>query len=117
MLNFLRPPLYIQMPPDPVTVKNVRSGASVADVPDVAISVGAKPTELSLKTLVRQVHGQSILAIAPAVSIHPLGSPAGGFTQVEIRAFREMGHSVGARTTCGPGAVQSCGRFPRPARS
>lgn len=132
MLNFLRPQLYIQISSDRVVVKNVRSGASVADVPDIAISVDVKPTvlavgsqarlaaasqnarvinpfahprsmvsdftcaELVLKTLVRQVHGQSILAIAPAVVIHPLGSPDGGFTQVEFRAFREMGHSVGA---------------------
>lgn len=132
MLTFLASTIHIQISPERVTVTNVKSGASVSDVPDIAISVGetskvlaigsqarvaaavqgarvvrpfAHPrsmasdfthADLLLKALVRQVRGRSLLALAPTVVIHPLGSPAGGFTQVEIRAFREMGHSVGA---------------------
>ena len=34
--------------------------------------------------------------LAPVVVIHPLGKPAGGFTQVENRAFREMAIGAGA---------------------
>ncbi|MDP2015617.1 rod shape-determining protein [Hydrogenophaga sp.] len=131
MLNFLRPTLYIQISPECVTVKNVKSGISIAEVPEMAINTGDKPTilavgslarlaaaaqgaqvinpfahprtmvsdfttaELLLKSLVRQVMGRSPLMFAPTVVIHPLGSPAGGFTQVEYRAFREMALGAG----------------------
>jgi rod shape-determining protein MreB len=131
MLNFLRPHLYIQISPDRVTVKNVKSGLSISEVPEMAISTVNKPMILAvgsqarlavstqsaqlinpfahprtlvsdftsaahlLKTLVRQVLGKSPLMFAPVVVIHPLGSPAGGFTQVENRAFHEMALSAG----------------------
>jgi rod shape-determining protein MreB len=38
----------------------------------------------------RKVLGNSFFSFPPYVVIHPLGSPAGGFTQIERRAFREM---------------------------
>lgn len=132
MLTFLKPTLNIQISPERVTVKNVKSGVSISEVPEMAISSGNKPTimavggqarlaaaaqaaklinpfahprslvsdftyaQLLLKYLVRHLLGSSILALAPKVVVHPLGAPAGGFTQVEIRAFLEMGHGVGA---------------------
>jgi rod shape-determining protein MreB len=34
--------------------------------------------------------------LTPRVVIHPLGNPAGGFTQIERRAFREMALGAGA---------------------
>ena len=37
-----------------------------------------------------------MLAVSPRVVMHPLGDPAGGFTQVEIRAFHEMALGAGA---------------------
>lgn len=132
MLSFLRPTLYIQLSPDRLTVRNVKSGASFAEVPEVAITTerGAKllaigsqarlaaaaraatvmnpfahprtlvsdftTAQVLLKTVVRQVLGKSLFAVAPSVVIHPLGSPAGGFTEVENRAFREMALGAGA---------------------
>lgn len=52
--------------------------------------------EQLLKHQLRRALGKSLLSISPYVVIHPLGSPAGGFTQVERRAFREMALGAGA---------------------
>lgn len=52
--------------------------------------------EQLLKAALARVHGGSVLAVAPRVVMHPLGDPAGGFTQVEIRAFHEMALGAGA---------------------
>lgn len=52
--------------------------------------------EQLLKAFLRRMQGRSFLAIAPKVVLHPLGNPAGGFTQVEIRAFHEMALGAGA---------------------
>lgn len=52
--------------------------------------------EQLLKAVFRRVNGSSLLSISPRVVMHPLGDPAGGFTQVEIRAFHEMALGAGA---------------------
>ncbi|CAG0945167.1 hypothetical protein ANRL1_02169 [Anaerolineae bacterium] len=52
--------------------------------------------EQLLKAFLRRMQGRSVLAIAPRVVLHLQGNPAGGFTQVEIRAFHEMAFSAGA---------------------
>ena len=52
--------------------------------------------QLLLQALLRQVMGKSWLTMGPRVVMHPLGSPEGGFTQVEIRAFHEMALGAGA---------------------
>ena len=52
--------------------------------------------EQLLKAVLARVNGSSVLAVAPRVVLHPLGNPAGGFTQVEIRAFHEMALGAGA---------------------
>jgi rod shape-determining protein MreB len=138
MLSSIQPTLYIQIAPDRVTVKNLKSGAVVSEPPEVAIATsGSKAVvqavgsqarlaaatgqtasasitvvnpfahprtlvsdfttaDLLLKALIRQALGNSLLALAPVIVIHPLGSPAGGFTQVEYRAFRELAMSAGA---------------------
>lgn len=38
----------------------------------------------------------SFLVPAPRAIMHPMGDPAGGFTQVEARAFHEMAIGAGA---------------------
>lgn len=53
--------------------------------------------ELLLQAFIRRAVGAGLLAIAPRVVMHPLGDPAGGFTQVELRALREMALGAGAR--------------------
>lgn len=113
-------------------MKNVKSGVSIAEVPELAISLPPKPKILAVgsqarvaaasqpaqivnpfahprslvsdftvaeqlvKHQLRRVMGNSLLSVAPCVVIHPLGSPAGGFTQIERRAFREMALGAGA---------------------
>ena len=52
--------------------------------------------EQLLKIMVSRLLGSSLFAVSPKVILHPLGDPAGGFTQVELRAFREMAHGAGA---------------------
>ena len=52
--------------------------------------------EQLLKELPRRCLGSGIMRLSPSVVMHPLGSPAGGFTQVENRAFRELGLGLGA---------------------
>lgn len=52
--------------------------------------------EQLLKEVIRRFYGKSIFAFAPAVILHLMGDPEGGFTQVEIRAFREMALAGGA---------------------
>ncbi len=42
------------------------------------------------------MQGRSLLAIAPRIVLHPQGSPAGGFTQIEVRALHEMALGAGA---------------------
>lgn len=49
-----------------------------------------------LKAVIARVNGRSVLSVSPRVVMHPLGDPAGGFTQVEIRAFHEMALGAGA---------------------
>jgi len=131
MFSALKPLIYIQISPELLTLKNVKTGASIAEVPELAISsrpekilaVGpqarlaaasqpaqvvnpfAHPRTLAsdftvaeqlIKHQLRRILGNSLLAISPRVVIHPLGSPAGGFTQVERRAFLEMAIGAGA---------------------
>lgn len=50
-----------------------------------------------LKQLVRRILGRSWLPRSLVIVIHPLGDPAGGYTQVELRAFHEMAVGAGAR--------------------
>ncbi|HQS59698.1 MAG: rod shape-determining protein MreB [Gallionellales bacterium 35-53-114] len=52
--------------------------------------------EQVLKAFLRRLIGNSIFAISPRVVMHLMGEPAGGFTQVEIRAFHEMAIGAGA---------------------
>ena len=133
MLSAFSPLLYIKVAPERLTVRNVRTGAEITEVPEIAIGkagkkavilgVGAEarmaataqsaelvnpfnhPRTLVgdftvgqqlLNTFVRRLNGSSWFAFAPRIVMHPLGSPAGGFTQVERRAFREMALGAGA---------------------
>ena len=53
--------------------------------------------ELVLKAFVRRVFGSKRLFLpSPTSVIHPLGEHAGGLTQVELRALRELALGAGA---------------------
>ena len=132
MLGSLQPIVYVQISPECLTIRNLKTGASVSEVPELAISpaperkilgAGAQAraaaashvaevvnpfahprslvsdftaAEQLLKHQLRRVLGQGLLSVSPCVVMHPLGSPAGGFTQVERRAFHEMARGAGA---------------------
>ena len=134
MLAFLTPVIYVQVSPERLTLKNLKSGESIHELPEVAVSQTSKPriiaigsqarmaaasepvkivnpfahprsmvsdftiAEQLIKHQVRRVLGSSFFKPAPCIIIHPLGDPAGGFTQVERRAFREMALGSGAST-------------------
>jgi rod shape-determining protein MreB and related proteins len=52
--------------------------------------------EQLLKHQIRRVLANKLFSASPIVVMHPLGSPLGGFTQVELRAFSEMALGAGA---------------------
>lgn len=54
--------------------------------------------EQLLKYQVLQATKGSFIRIPPSIIMHPLGSPAGGFTQIERRALRELALGAGAST-------------------
>lgn len=132
MFDAFKPPLYIRLSPLRLTVRNAKTGASVSEVPEIAVSRGPKPKVLGtgdeaalykssksarvanpfshprslmsdftlgeqvLKAFVKKLPKDHAFAPAPRVVLHLQGDPAGGFTQVEIRAFREMALGAGA---------------------
>ncbi|MBW8461128.1 rod shape-determining protein [Acidovorax sp.] len=135
MLHSLLPVYYVQLSPTEVSVLNVKSNVLVRDLPEVAVSPGAKPTVLAVGSAARQAAAQSggvwanpfghprslvsdfvlaeavlkhfvihaapagwkrLIAPSPRMVMHPRGEPEGGYTQVEIRALRELGMAVGA---------------------
>jgi rod shape-determining protein MreB len=136
LLSNLQPLLYIKISPELLTIRNVKTGAQMSEVPELAISTGsakrmvlgfganaraaaaaegeqsseiinpfAHPRSLVsdltvgqvlLKTFVKHAHRATLFAPSPRIVMHPLGSPAGGFTQIERRALREMALGAGA---------------------
>jgi len=132
MFDLFQTPLYIRLSPFRLTVRNVKTGAFVSEVPEIAISRGPKPKVLGagdeaalykssksaqvlnpfshprslmsdftageqvLKAFVKKLPKGNAFAASPRVLFHLQGDPAGGFTQVEIRAFREMALGAGA---------------------
>ena len=79
-----------------------------AGLPNITIANGFKHprtpiadftiAEMTLKHFLRQVIPRSIFAISPTLIMHPLEDYAGDLTQVEIRAFAELGFGAGGRT-------------------
>jgi len=132
MFDLFKPPLYIRISPFRLTVRNVKSGAFVSEVPEIAISHGPKAAVVGagaeaalyksdesvqvlnpfshprtlvsdftlgqqlLKAFVKKLPQSRGLAASPRVVVHPEGDPAGGFTQIEIRALHEMALGAGA---------------------
>jgi len=134
MFPSLQPLLYIQISPERVVVRNLRTNTTLSEVAEIALAqqngkprmlaVGAHASmaaagepgarlvrpfahprsmvsdflsaELLLKAMVKQSVGKGFLAVSPAAVMHPMGSPEGGFTTVELRAFRELVLGAGA---------------------
>ena len=135
MLSFFSPLVYIQIAPNLLTLKNLKTGLEISEVAEIALSLPPKPkvilgagaqarlasasepaqliqpfahprslvsdfasAEALIRIQLQRVLGKGWLRVAPSVVMHPLGNPDGGFTQVELRAFREMALGAGAST-------------------
>jgi rod shape-determining protein MreB len=133
MFPSLSPVIYCQLSPQRITIRNVKSGESLSDIPEMAISTSTSPKKILavgaearqaaanqsaevinpfahprsmvsdftsgeqlLKYYFCRYGGGSFFRLAPRVVMHPLGTPAGGFTQIENRAFHEMALGAGA---------------------
>ena len=131
MLSVFQPILYVQLSPTRLTIRNPKTGESVSEIPEIAITrepkrkvvgVGSEARlpqtspadvlnpfahprtlvsdftagEQLLKAFFRRLQSTSIFAASPRVVVHPQGDPAGGFTQIEIRALHEMALGAGA---------------------
>lgn len=132
MLNFLSPLLYVQLSPERLSVRNVKTGVTIAETPEIAIlqsprrvilAIGDNARESArasgaflvnpfahprsivsdftvaeqvLKHFVKRTLGNGVFSMAPRIVMHPMGDPEGGFTQVEMRALRELGRAAGA---------------------
>jgi rod shape-determining protein MreB len=92
--------LYVQVRADRMTVRNVGDGQSVDRMAPQPFShprtllgnfVNA---EAFLKSLVAEMKGGFLFK--PAMLIHPLERIEGGLTQIEERAFEELGRGAGA---------------------
>ena len=135
MLSFFSPLVYIQISPNLLILKNLKTGLEISEVAEIALSLPPKPkvilgagaqarlasasepaqliqpfahprslvsdfasAEALIRIQLQRVLGKGWLRVAPSVVMHPLGNPDGGFTQVELRAFREMALGAGAST-------------------
>ncbi|MES2191498.1 MAG: rod shape-determining protein [Pseudomonadota bacterium] len=132
MFDLFAAPLYIRLSPFKLSVRNVKTGLSISEIPEIALSRGPNPRILDigekaalhkssktavvinpfahprsmvsdfttgeqvLKAFIRKLNKRSRFRLAHRVVLHLAGEPAGGFTQVEIRAFREMASGTGA---------------------
>jgi len=132
MLERFNSSLYIRLSPFRLTVRNVKTGESISEPPEIAISSGPKQKILGagddaalhksnkgarvvnpfahprsmmsdftagqavVKAFVRKLLKRPLFTPSPRIVFHPQGDPTGGFTQVEIRAFREMALGAGA---------------------
>lgn len=111
MLSFLKPVVYIQISPERLMVRNAKSGETISETPALPLPDGSIVNPFShprtlvsdftggqqlVSTLLRRLGGSSVFRVAPSVVMHPLGDPAGGYTQIEIRALHEMALGGGA---------------------
>ncbi|WP_227469523.1 MULTISPECIES: rod shape-determining protein [Delftia] len=132
MLSAFLPLIYVQISPERLTLTNPKTGQTLSEVPELALSppprrrilaagpqarlaAASEPAEVVnpfahprslisdfvlaehlLKYQLRRLQAGGWLAASPHIVIHPLGDPEGGFTQVELRALRELGSAAGA---------------------
>lgn len=132
MLKFLSTFLYIQLSPERICVRNLKTGTTIVERPEIAISqmprrviiaIGDNAREAALSTgallvnpfahprsivsdftvaeqvvkhFVRRSMDNSLFSCAPRIVMHPIGEPEGGFTQVEMRALRDLAEAAGA---------------------
>jgi rod shape-determining protein MreB len=70
MLNAFRPVIYVQISPDRLTVRNVKSGEAISEVPEIAIAGGSARTVLAVGAEAR-----SAAATQAAEIVNPFRHP------------------------------------------
>lgn len=70
MLSSLVPVLYIQVAPDRITIRNPKTGATMSEVPEVAISAGPKEKVLAVGT-----QAKAMAASQGARLVNPFAHP------------------------------------------
>ncbi len=58
--------------------------------------------EQTLTSLVHELSPKTWLSVAPVITLHLLGTEEGGYTNVEVRAFKEAALGAGARAVFMP---------------
>ncbi len=58
--------------------------------------------EKTLTSLVHELSPKTWLSVAPVITLHLLGTEEGGYTNVEVRAFKEAALGAGARAVLMP---------------
>ena len=134
-MTFLRrfvPIVYVRLSPEQISMREVRSGRTIAEPPLAAISRDAAKrvlgigeaartaaatqaadlvnpfqhprtllsdftvAEVVVKGFLKKLFAGRLFAPSPVVVLHPKVDPEGGFTQIELRALRELGVGAGA---------------------
>lgn len=132
MFASLNPLLYVTVSPERLAIRNVRTGETSVELPDVALSrstprkivcIGEdarrvatlRPADVVnpflhprtlisdlniagvfLRHQVKKLLGKRFVISSISMIMHPLGSPEGDFTQIELRALRDLALSAGA---------------------
>jgi rod shape-determining protein MreB len=65
--------------------------------------------EALVKACFKRAAKGRLLQLAPILLLHPIGKDEGGYTQIEQRAFQELGRGAGALRTCLCEAPQEMG--------
>jgi rod shape-determining protein MreB and related proteins len=109
----VRPVLYVQVRPDRFIVRKVGGGQAVDRMAPQpfshprALLASFTIAESFLRSLVAELAG-GFFAIKPQIVLHPLERVDGGLTEIEERAFYELGVGAGAaRVKVWSGAVLS----------
>ena len=95
--------LYVRVARNELRVKHLESGKTLTVVPPEPFTtqrllVGRfDVAQHALRKALRELAGGGLLALAPAVVMHPLEMIEGGLSQVEERIMREMAIGAGAR--------------------
>lgn len=53
--------------------------------------------EALMQAQVKKTLDFGFFSLAPIIVIHPMGNPEGGFTELEVRALKELAHTAGAK--------------------
>ena len=102
MFSSLKPVVYIQIAPDRLTLKNLKTGETIAEVPEVAISLPPHAKILAVGS-----QAQEAAAMQPSQVVNPFAHPRSlvsdfvvGEQLIKQQLRRLMGHSLLSLAPC-----------------